>query len=406
MRRRGSDLGALRREDDPVLRGLKWVAVLCVSFLIVAYAVTTPLNDFVEYWTSAHQLVAGRNPYSLPELFQLQLRLGWRESVPLMNLTPPWAMPLIAPVGLAKSYAIAWLAWVSVLVLALWWSTRLLIDLYSGGRSIFPSEPRGREPLIAFTFYPAVLCLRYAQITPFMLLGVAGFLWFEQRKRHALGGMCLGLATIKPHLLYLVWLAMLFRLLRKKDWVAATSLGSVAALFTLAATLMRPTVVRDYWALSRSGYAHIWPSALGAILRYPFGKVGTFPLQFVAPLAGAIWFVFYWRRRRDDWQWKENMPLLVAISLLTTAYGWAFDQVLLMLPIVAVAARFATAGEKLPRKLIIWYTSINIALFLLLRLQLSLEFALAPLAIMGVLLKFTPGESSVGLAPAYGSSDP
>ncbi|HXW54807.1 MAG TPA: glycosyltransferase family 87 protein [Candidatus Cybelea sp.] len=323
-----------------------------------------------------------------------------------MNLTPPWALPLIAPIGFAKSYAIAWLAWVTVLVLALWWSTRLLLDLYSGGRSIFPSEPRNREPLIAFTFYPAVWCLRFAQITPLVLAGVAGFLWFECRNRHVRAGMCLAMATIKPHLLYLVWLAMLFRLFRKRDWVAATSLASVLVLFTSMAILMRRTVLQDYGTLLRSGYTHLFPSALGAIVRYRFAKVDTFPLQFVAPLAGTIWFVCYWRRRRDDWQWKENMPLLVTISLLTTAYGWTFDQVLLLVPIVAVAARCAMAGEKLPRKLMILYTSMNIALFLLFSFWKDVAFAAAPLAIMAVLLKFTPHESRVRLAPVYGGSEP
>jgi hypothetical protein len=50
----------------------------------------------------------------------------------------------------------------------------------------------------------------------------------------------------------------------------------------------------------------------------------------------------YWWTQRRDWSWKEQLPLLLTVSVLTTAYGgWPFDLVLLLLPVLHAAATAA-----------------------------------------------------------------
>ena len=51
----------------------------------------------------------------------------------------------------------------------------------------------------------------------------------------------------------------------------------------------------------------------------PVRRAKFFWFQFVPPVAGVIWFVLYWRKHRQDWNWQDQMPVLVTASLLTTS---------------------------------------------------------------------------------------
>src|SRR5690349_8920024 len=105
---------------------------LCLLLVVTAYAFTRPLEDFIEYWTAGHFLVAHGNPYSLGEVFRFQRELGWQEPIPLIALNPPWILPLLAPLGLLHSYALAWLIWVAMLAFAVAISSQVLMVLYFG----------------------------------------------------------------------------------------------------------------------------------------------------------------------------------------------------------------------------------------------------------------------------------
>lgn len=136
------------------MRFLSGIVAIGLAFLLFAYASTRPHLDFIEYWTGAHLLVAGGNPYSLSDTLRMQRALGWTESIPLTNLTPPWAMPIFAPIGIFRSYAVAWLVWFVFLTGCVWYSTKHLLDCYANRQNIFPREQLWREPLLArFRYY-------------------------------------------------------------------------------------------------------------------------------------------------------------------------------------------------------------------------------------------------------------
>jgi Glycosyltransferase family 87 len=369
------------------VRSTRWIFLSCAALLVIAYALTKPLPDFVEYWVGAHQLIAGRSPYSFAESLQLERALRWSKSLPIVALNPPWALPLVAPLGVLRWYAVGWLAWLGIMAFAVWWSMKLLLGLYTNGRRLFPSETASSERILAFTFYPTLLCLGTAQITPLVLLGLAGFLHFVTRKRYGLAGASLALASIKPHLVYLIWCALILWCWREGKWKPLVSLTLTVCGLLGAAILMRPTILRDYLQFQQSGYVKIWPSALGTILRYPFNSVESFPLQFVAPILGAIWFVLYWIRRRRAWDWKQEAPSLVTVSVLTAAYGWTLDEVVLLVPIVAIAARYLQAEGGIPRRIAWIYTAVNVLVILGSLKGPALPYILPPLAITIVLAK-------------------
>ena len=68
------------------------ILLLGATLVVCLYGLTRPYVDFIVYWAAAHPFVTGHNPYSLPEVFQLQRALGFKETVPLMLLCGPWLL--------------------------------------------------------------------------------------------------------------------------------------------------------------------------------------------------------------------------------------------------------------------------------------------------------------------------
>ena len=58
------------------------------------------------------------------------------------------------------------------------------------------------------------------------------------------------------------------------------------------------------------------------------------------------------------------MPIVVTASVLTAAYGWLFDQVLLAIPVVAIFAALGVRLGRLPAKAVWIYTAINLVLII------------------------------------------
>lgn len=360
-----------------------------VLFLSLIFALSRPRHDFIEYWTASHLLLSRANPYSLPEMFKAQRALGWDEPIPVMFVCPPWVLPLIAPLGLASSYSLAWVAWMLVLVISLAAASRLLMDVYFAELRIPEvSDSTFYRCLFAFTFYPVLLCLRFAQTAPFLLLGLAGFLHFVKKERPIAAGMMLALTSIKPQLLFLVWIAVILDAFRRGRWrLLVASTGVILAASSLAFVL-DPDALQQYRDLVRTPYLLSNPSGITALIRRLLGPdrlLETYWLQFVPPVIGIVWLFFYWQRHKTAWDWTERMPMLVTISVLTSAYGWVFDQTVLVLVVIALAARYARPEGRIPGRLVVWYTVLNGALMLLLAVP-PLTYIPAPLFLLGLLV--------------------
>ncbi len=74
-----------------------------------------------------------------------------------------------------------------------------------------------------------------------------------------------------------------------------------------------------------------WVSpTIGTLLRLAFGEE-LFRLQFVPLAIGLAWFAWHWRKHGREWDWREQLPLLLLVSFVTAPYGaWPFDMVLLL----------------------------------------------------------------------------
>jgi hypothetical protein len=309
-------------------RHQKWSTLLIVCLVATALALlfihpdsAGPPNDFAFYWTAARLVLDGKNPYSVADTVDLQRRLSFAGEGALVMLNPPWILPLIAPFGVMpfSTGKPLWLVTgLAIMLISIHW----LWDLYGD------SESRWIGWLVAATFLPVAVVLAIGQIGPLILFGLAGYLRFQARQKNYLAGAFLFLAALKPHLVFLVWVALLLYTLHHKRWESIAAFLSVLGVASLLAVVLDHHAFYEYAALFRGGKTVLQATpTLGGLLRRVFGSP---PMQFL-PIAGAaLWFAIYWHRWRSSWEWRSRLPSLLLVSIVATPYSWFFDQVVLL----------------------------------------------------------------------------
>ncbi|HEX4612805.1 MAG TPA: glycosyltransferase family 87 protein [Urbifossiella sp.] len=334
---------------------LRSALVVVVGLLVVAAAADRVVNspaflnprDFLEYWAAGAVVARGGNPYDPAELLAYQRLADPDRDAAVMMWNPPWSLAVYAPVGLLP---VRWatLVWVGLQLAAVMVACDLLWGVYGG-----PGRLRWVPQVLGLTFAPVVWTILYGQNTGLLLLGLAGFVYFRMAGKPGLAGACAALTALKPHLLAAFGVLLILDALTRRGAVAlAAGAGAITAAlgFVLA---LDPGVVSQFAAAVRhpaEGAVPLteWVLPVAAYwLRY-FLAPDRFWVQFVpcaaACAAVAVWRLHLWRRGRP-WDWPAALPVVVWASVLATPYGgWVFDLAVLLVPVVAVAARLADGG--------------------------------------------------------------
>jgi hypothetical protein len=285
-------------------------------------------RDFFTYWPSGRLLLAGQNPYSSDALFALQKGLGWVEGDPLLTYNPPWAMVFILPFCL-KNFIIGKLFWIFFDLSLLLTSVFLIWRFYGGVNNFLWSLL-----VVVFFFPPTAYMMKRGQIVPLVLLGIIAFLWLERNRKYFLAGLVLTLVSVKPHIAYLFWLALLLWVLDRRRCTLLLGAGFGALVATIPALLFNPNIFSQYLTtvLNHSPIYYWGIPSVGTFLRLLFGGK-RYWLQFLSVVVATAWFLFYWREQRRGWAWDNQMPLILLISTMTTYYIWVSDYILL-LPVI------------------------------------------------------------------------
>ena len=304
-----------------------------------------PPDDYVEYWAAGRLQLGGLDPYSPQLLLPLEREAGRPTDEAVMMWNPPWTLTYVMPLG-ALPPRVGQLAWFLAGLAAVVASVALLKSAYA------TPATASRFGAVSAAFVPVYLVLQAGQIGPLMLLGAGGFAHFARRGQFALAGVSAVLLSTKPHLAYLLWVAMLADALARRRvsmLAAGVGVGLVTALVPL---LANADVYSQYLAAMRDHPPAQWVSlTLGTLLRVAFGAE-HFGLQFVPVALGLGWFAWHWWPRRSTWDWAAELPTLLLASFLTSPYGaWHFDLVLLLVVVLrragdpaAVRLRWAYFG--------------------------------------------------------------
>ena len=343
-----------------------WLA-FGASLLILAYLAPTlskpeyiPVDDFVRYWAAGRLNLNGDNPYDPALIEQLQTEAGGQapESgiMPIM-LNPPWALPLTMLFGWLD-YPLSRLAWLMVNIALLLLCAEALWNYYD-----CPRRLRWVSWLVVFLFAPTISVLEKGQITPILLVGITGFIYFTEKRPNAwLAGISLALTTIKPQLIYLFGLSLLLWIIQKREWKVLVR--AIACVFTLGAIAVafNPSVYAEYIYAMRFYPTSEWATpTIGTHLRYWIDLDKTW-LQLIPLLIGFAFLARFRRKQGTVWDWHKETPWLLMVSLATTPYAWTYDLVLLAPALVQVVSWLLRDKRRWHNALILGFLAILSAL--------------------------------------------
>ena len=361
--------------------------------------------DYLQYRSAGRAVLNGQNPYDGRVLYPLQKEIGTGWDDPVMMWNPPWTLPAVLPLG-AMHWRLGQLLWFAANFAAVAGSALLLWKSFGG-----PRNRSGVALALALGFAPTVFLLLLGQISGFLLLGLAGFLWAVRGERFALAGCLAALTAIKPHLFVPFALLLGLEAIHKGAFRRAVVAGALAlGLFAVIPLAWNPDVWKQYLEATVAGEASshntirewVHPT-LGYAIRQalpgePF-RAMFLPLAFVLPLVAVYWYL-----RRADWNWTVELPRVVLVSMLAAPYGaWGFDLVVLLVPAVQ-AAVWLIPYRALAIRFAIAFGTLNVfALLTLLRENSMTNVWLAPavaLAYLAVGFSLSPRASRVSAVPA------
>ena len=297
-------------------------------------------DDFVEYWAAGRLNLSGANPYDPQWLFALQVEVWPDRKEPLMMWNPPWALALVMPFGFLD-YTSARLLWLAGSLILVFLSINWIWEMYGG-----TDRKRWLGWSFGLAFMPTLLVLRTGQISLLLLAGLLGFLLAVRSERYLLAGVAVSLLMVKPHLLLIFWLALAVWVLRQRRYQVLFGCAIPLTFGSLLALAFNPVVFQHYAASASTQPPTIWVTAtIGALLRLLLGPAQIW-YQFIPLALGAIWFIWYWLINHQGWSWGGQMPAIVLVSLLSSPFGWSFDQVVLLLVIIPITVWVTAQNDR------------------------------------------------------------
>jgi Glycosyltransferase family 87 len=279
----------------------------------------TGTRDFVVFWATGQQLMHHANPYDPVAMNRIERAAGLPAGYGILYMrNPPWALPLVLPLGL-----------VGLRIGALLWSLELLACLIVSGWLIrlMHGRPENRIHWLAFSFAPALLCLIMGQTALFALLGLVLFLRLYQTHPFA-AGLALWLCALKPHLFLPFGIVLLAWVIVSRSYKILAGAAVAMAASSEAAWLIAPSAWSGYSEMMRApGIEKEFIPCLSVAIRLWFVPRAVW-LQYLPVALACAWALAYYWRRRDVWNWMKDGSLLMLVSLLAAPYCWLYDQAL------------------------------------------------------------------------------
>lgn len=294
------------------------VALVAMFLCVVPIAGSlASARDFVVFWATGQQLIHHANPYDAAAMGQIEHTAGFAAGYGVLFMrNPPWALPLVLPLGL-----------VGVRVGALIWSLFLFACLAVSGWQIWIMHGRigNRLYWLAFSFAPALVCLFVGQTALFSLLGLVLFLRLY-RTRPFLAGLALWLCALKPHLFLPFGVVLLAWIAVSRSYKILAGAAAALAASCAVAWLIDPTAFSDYTNMMRTpGIEKEFIPCLSVALRLWLSPRIIW-LQYLPAVIACAWALAYYWPRRNKWDWMMNGSVLMLVSLVVAPYCWLYDQ--------------------------------------------------------------------------------
>jgi hypothetical protein len=322
-------------------------AIASIFFYAIARYFTNLVDfyssDFFKLWLGGKLLIQGLDPYdshtwlSAHDLY----KVAWKPNptylypLPLAILFLPFSQ-----LPLDRAYTL----WFFISIWAVVISILLLLRLANNPRMIHLALP-----LIAgaFLFRPTIVTLRNGQLGAVLLLVLALVVYFWQKECWFTGGVVLGLLILKPQLgiplllLVGVWLLLLRR------WRAILGTGITGIVLLITGLSVDPGWVSGFAAAGTQRFIETFgysPTIFGLVGAYCeqnsncallYGGAASILLSSL-----VIWLLVSNR----NFSPTIAIAVLTPVALLVTPYTWAYDQILLVIPISLVVILLFTSN--------------------------------------------------------------
>lgn len=299
--------------------GLAFALILMFLCVVPTASQITSGRDYVVFWATAQQLVHHANPYDPVAMNKIERAAGLAPGYGTMYMrNPPWALPLVLPLGFV-GLRLGALIWSSVLLACLLVSAWLIRGMYG--------SPDNRTHWLAISFSPALLCFFMGQTSLFSLLGLVLFLRLH-RGHPFMAGSALWLCALKPHLFLPIGAVLLIWVIASKRYKIAAGAGAAFFVSWGVTLLLEPSAWRDYSNMMRAPeVARQFIPCLSDAMRLWFYPQ-TVWLQYLPSVLACAWAAAYFWSRRSNWDWMRDGSILMLVSLIVAPYCWIYDQAL------------------------------------------------------------------------------
>ena len=313
--------------------------MLAVGVSILTYAMSASeasQRDFLCYWATGQQLVHHADPYDGQAILQIEKSIEYRTNSPFFMSETPAAFFVALPLGFlsAKVGAVLW----SLAIIACLMASIRLLWILNG-------RPPDRLHLVGYLFPPALACLLAGNTGIFLLFGVVLFLFFHDSKPY-LAGVALIVLTLRPQLLlpFVVVLVL---------WVVTTKQFRLAAgALTAIALCIIFSVVVDHAAWSH--YAQMRTEQIDdqiaptASFLFQMLLARNHPwVQFIPTVVACAWAARRYLNSHVRWDWQNDMPLLLLVSVMTSPNAWFTDEAIVLPAILYGLYQTSGAGRSL-----------------------------------------------------------
>jgi len=304
----------------------------------------------LQYRSAATLFLKGLNPYNKTLISDVQQKTWHGEpiDIPIIFYTPPMLLSLVFPMGLL-SFKLSVFLWLSIMFALSLESCVLCYNLFESIRK----ENRTVKFGLAFfflTFFPFYTSFYFGQLTPLLLFGlVLSLVCFDRGNRgvvnNFLGGLCLSVTFLKPHLLYLFYIYIFILSIRGEKWKTLAGMMFGIIILTVFPVLYNPKIITYFFHSTKSPPVYWKSPTLGSFLQGMFQKYSVI-LRFIPTIiAGSLTALFLSFSKRNLSK-TTAIYYLLPLSLITTPYCWVYDQMLIAPAIFFIFSKF---HETIPR---------------------------------------------------------
>ena len=302
-------------------------------------------GDFFEHWLAGRLVWTSKNIYDTQVWMPEHVRYGNTVDRNPVFPSPPATAFVMAPVGLLP-LNVASVSWVVISAGLILLSARCVLsrsDLYTRLPYLLP--------ILAgvFLFRPVMVTLRNGQFGAVLLFYSALAVWLFARGRWFAGGLALGLFFLRPNIgLPIIGLACIWLLLRKRWGALGGAMVSLAGLAALSWAkypnwLGGMLATGDTKLFNTFGYhPNLWGLA-GVLCRHELTCTLAAGSLFVLLLSGLSVLAYARLSSRDDP--VVALGFILPLALMFTPYMWAYDQILLVVPILIVTINLYQRGS-------------------------------------------------------------